>query len=328
MAIEDDRIGVGILGCSDIARRRFLPALARSSGVALAAVASRDLEKARGFAPGSAYAAVGYDELLRLDSVNLVYISLPNDLHEEWTLRALEQGKHVICEKPLGLSAASVDRVTAEAERRGLLLLENLAYLHHPQHAIVRNLIAEGAIGTVRMLRTAFGFSLATDANFRRSPERGGGAFHDIARYPLSAALFFLQGPPASFRGHALFRNGLNIAMQASAITAAGQRLQLSFGFDQHYECWYELAGDRGRIRVNRAYTTPADLGGTIELAQDRDSRTIAVPPHDHFTLMIDHACGLIRAGAGYDRARDDARRLARICDELARGCEEVRVGA
>lgn len=325
--MKTDRIRIGILGCSNIARRRFLPGLARAGNAVLTAIASRDPGKARSFFPGAAYDALEYEELLRHRDVDLVYISLPNDLHEEWTLRALEAGKHVLCEKPMGLSPASVDRMISLAEQKGLLACESMAYLHHPQQAAARDLIAGGVIGTVRMLRTAYGFTLTAQEDFRLHAEQGGGAFHDLARYPLSAALFFLQGRISAFRGHALCREGLNIAMDASAVTSAGERLVLSIGFAQSYECWYEIVGDKGRLRVNRPYSIPADQGGQIELCCGSDQRTIPVLPNDHFTRMIEHACSCILEGTQYGRAHEAARRLAGLSDDLLRGCMEIRPG-
>ncbi len=317
-----DRIRIGILGCSDIARRRFLPAIARAKNAVLTAVASRDLEKARRLNPGAAYEAVGYEDLLQRGDVDLVYVTLPNDLHEVWTLRALAKGRHVICEKPLGLSPASVKRMTALARQRGLLVYENLAYLHHPQHRLVRHLIDSGEVGTVRELRTAFRFTLTAPDNFRMEPARGGGAVHDLARYPLSAASFFLRGSMPSFRACARHRQGLNIAVDAQAETSEGERVSLSIGFDRPYECWYELGGDGGKIRVDRAYSTPADRPCMVELIRGTETRTFPVAPHDHFAGMIDHVCGLIRDPGSYARVHEGAERLACLAQELERSCE------
>ncbi len=322
-----DLIRIGILGCSDIARRRFLPAIDRAQNAVLRAIASRDIEKARRFHPGAAYDAAGYEDLLERRDVDLVYISLPNHLHEEWTLRSLAQGKHVICEKPLGLSLASVERMTAAARRRGLLLVENLAYLHHPQHRLVRDLIGGEAVGTVRELRTAFGFTLTDPGNFRMQRERGGGAFHDLARYPLSAAAFFLRGGIASFWGSVRRRQGLDMAVDAEAVTSAGERVSLAIGFDRPYECWYEIIGDRGTVRVDRAYSTPADRACSVELVRGEDVRTFRLAPHDHFAGMIDRVCGLVRETASYGTALESAERLARLAEQLEGSCEHVNVG-
>ena len=321
------RIRVGILGCSDIARRRFLPALLKTKNAVLSVVASRDLEKAKRFCPSAAYDIAGYDGLLARDNVDLVYISLPNHLHEEWVMKALEQGKHVICEKPLAPSSEAVKRMTGYAEVKGLLLYENIVYLHHPRHQAVKNMIAAGTIGVITELRTSFGFMLKDCGGFRMKTGQGGGAFLDQARYPLSAALFFLTGAAYRFDGRALFRNGLNVAMRVNARTDCDEHFTFSIGFEQDYECWYELVGERGTLRVDRAYTAPADLAGAIQLMTNGDVASAPVPAADHFALMLEKVCDLILRKQDYSGLCRDARRLALLADQAWESCERVNLG-
>jgi predicted dehydrogenase len=323
MTGRGNAIRVGILGCSDIARRRFLPGVLSARNAVLVACSSRNIEKARQFFPGARYESMGYDDLLSSAAIDVVYISLPNHLHEEWALRALEQGKHVICEKPLGLSAASVAAMTAYAGQRGLLLSENIMYLHHPLHAEARRIVARGDIGRLKAMRSSFGFFLA-DPGFRLSVLPGGGAFHDQARYPLSAALFHLHGEFVRFTGHALFRNGVNVGLNACGITSAGESMYFSMGFEQQYECWYELIGDRGLLRVMRAFTTPSDQTGVIEVTAGPDVTRVEVPATDHFQLMIEHVAGMIERRQGFAETHQRARKLAAAADLLWSGCERV----
>ena len=132
------------------------------------------------------------------------------------------------------------------AEQKGLLLYENIVYLHHPLHQAVRQMIEAGTIGRVRELRTSFGFMLSAKEGFRTRADQGGGAFLDQARYPLSAAQYFLSGTAYRFTGRAFFRNGLNVAMNASALTDRNERFSFSIGFEQPYACWYEIVGEKG----------------------------------------------------------------------------------
>lgn len=314
-------VRVGILGCSDIARRRFIPALLRSSGARMTAVASRDPEKAATFVPGVAYEPLGYEELLASPDVDLVYISLSNHLHEEWTIRALEQGKHVLCEKPLGLSSSSVGRMLAVAGERGLLLYENLMFLHHSQHAAVKALIEEGRIGRVTALRSVFGIPGFKADNFRLDPARGGGAFHDLARYPLGTALHFLQGEITGFRGVSHGRDGLNLGMHGAALTSAAEAFSFSIAFDRQYESYYEIVGERGKIRVERAYTTPPELANTVHLICGVREDSFVVPPADHFLRTIDHVCTLIRTKGDYRHEHERTMRLALLAEAMERGC-------
>lgn len=314
-------LGVGVLGCSDIARRKFIPALAGCSGGVLAAVAGRSPQKAAEAAPDGTCVICSHEELLASPLIDLVYLSLPNHLHEEWAIRALRAGKHVICEKPLGLSPESVERMLAAAEESGRLLYENLMYLHHPRHAVVKQLVAGGAIGRVGSLRAVFTIPLPRSGDFRLDPDRGGGALHDLSRYPLGAALFHLAGTPRDFRGHAIRRHGLTLAVHGTAVTEVEEIFTYSIAFGQQYQCSYELVGERGLIRLERAFTTPADLEATIVVRSGAESRQLAVPPCDQFGRMIDDVTGLIRDGGDFCRFHDRSRLIARLAREMEEGC-------
>lgn len=265
--------------------------------------------------------------MLRHDGVDAVYLSLPNSLHEAWAMKALAAGKHVICEKPLGLSADSVERMIAFADQRGLLLYENIMYLHHPQHRMIREMVERGDIGNLRAFRSSFGFTLTRPGDFRLNGGPGSGTFHDQARYPLSAALYHVRGDLREFSGYALFQRGVNVSLHACGMSTSGESFWCSIGFEQPYECWYELVGERGMIRLERAYTTPADLSATIRITSGAETREVMVPPADHFQLMIEHVAGLIERQQGFDREHAETRRLARAADLLWSGCRQIEAG-
>lgn len=312
---------VGVLGCSDIARRKFIPALLGSSAATLAAVSSRTSAKAATFVPDGRCEILDHEGLLASPGIDLVYLSLPNHLHEEWTIRALQAGKHVICEKPLGLSPDSVDRMMAAAEASGCLLYENLMYLHHPQHARIREMVASGIIGRIRMLRTVFTFPRPKAGDFRLDPLRGGGALHDLSRYPLGTALYHLEGVPEQFRGHALMADGLNLAVHGTAITPREEVFSYAMAFGQQYDSTYEISGETGRIILERAFTTPADHTPRIRVITGTDEREVTIPPCDHFRLMIDDVSGLISGRGDFNRFHQRSRLLARMAREMEEGC-------
>ena len=313
------RIRVGILGCSDIARRKFIPALLQSRSASLTAIASRDRARAEQTLPGLCCPVLDYQELIASPDLDLVYVSLPNHLHEKWSIRALKAGKHVICEKPLGLSLQSVNRMVDCAEERGLLLYENLMYLQHPQHSVVKRLIAEGAIGPVTGLRCVFRFPGPPKGDFRLDPLRGGGAFHDLNRYPLSAAFYFLNGASYRLQRYSEVEEiDLNLAVQASYVTSAGEQFSFSIGFGYQYESFYEIEGDRGSIRVDRAFTTPPDMVNRICMTCDGGDASFDVPPSDHFLGSIDHVCRLITTQSGFFEEHSRSRRMAQLAEELS----------
>lgn len=315
-------IGVGILGCSDIARRKFIPALMNSKKARLAAVASRDLSKGALFAAGLPAQVTGYEELLHDPGIDLVYISLPNHLHELWSIRALREGKHVVCEKPLGLCAGSVDRMLDAAKLHRVLLYENLMYLGHPQHRAVKALVEAGRIGRIRSLRCVFTIPGVKEGDFRLDPALGGGAFHDLNRYPLSAALYFLKGAQHRFvRGDLRERDGLDLAMEAVTVTEEGEEFSFRIAFGEPYRAFYQIGGERGTIRVERCFTTPADLANTVALTIDGQDESFSVPPCDHFLQTIDHVCSLVRQGGDFSAVHDRARQLAQLAEMLKNNC-------
>jgi NDP-hexose-3-ketoreductase len=318
---RDTPVRVGILGCSDIARRKFIPALLQSRKANLAAIASMQRNNSA-YPAGVGQAEMStYQELVCDPAINLIYISLPNHLHEEWSIRALEQGKHVICEKPLGLCSASVRRMLGAAERNRMLLYENLMYLQHPQHAAVKALIATGRIGRILSLRSKFAFPGPAEGDFRLDPASGGGAFHDMNRYPLSAALFFLEGRRHRFIcGSSEVRAGLTLSLQAESITDAGEQFSFLTAFGQPYRSFYEINGEHGSIRVERAYTTPADMDGRVFVTIDGNDESFCVQACDHFLATIEHVCGLIRSGT-WNEEHDRARKLAALAGMFHDNC-------
>lgn len=312
---------IGILGCSDIAGRKFVPALLASDHAVLAAVAGRDRRKAAAFVPGKNYAVYDYDELVASPEVDLIYISTPNHLHEEWTVRALEAGKHVICEKPLATSLNSAEKMLSTAEKHGVLLYENLMYLQHPQHAAVKRYLEQGHIGRITGLRTVFGFPGPPLGDFRLDPAMGGGAFHDLNRYPLSSALYFLRGAEYEFHGISFDRDRLNLAMHGVAATSADEAFSFSIAFGLQYESYYEIIGDQGKIRVERAYTTPAALANTVHVVRGDSNTSFIVPPADHFLLTINHVAALIGRSGDFRVEHARSRRLAQLAEAMERGC-------
>lgn len=309
---------VGILGYSDIARRKFLPALQKSNTARCVAIASRATPE---HAEDALQVPVmSYREMVCDPEIDLVYISLPNHLHEEWSIAALEQGRHVLCEKPLGLDSASVTRMLAAAGNNRLLY-ENIMYLRHPQHGIVKKLVDSGRIGRLLSLRSEFAFPGPAPGDFRLDPARGGGAFNDMNRYPLSAAQYFLRGQRHEvLTGELEERDGLVWSLRAKSVTDAGEYFSFLTAFGLPYRSYYELQGERGNIRVERAYTTPAEWENRITVTVAGRDESLCSPACDHFLGTIEHVCGLIRTGDWLE-AHERARKLAQMADLFLNSC-------
>ncbi|ELS56111.1 Gfo/Idh/MocA family protein [Streptomyces viridochromogenes] len=305
-------VRLGILGCSDIARRRTLPAALKVPELTVTAVASRSEDNARAVAARfGGEAVVGYEALLESPDVDAVYVSLPTGLHHDWIVRALRAGKHVLAEKPL--TARYPDTVTAVrlADSRGLTLMENLTFTQHSLHDAVREMLDEGGIGELRSLTSEFGFPPLPPGNVRYQPELAGGSLLDAGVYPLAAASMFL-GPDLDVVG-ATLRMGteakVDVAGDALLCAPDGRTAHVSFGFEHAYRCAYTLWGSEGRIIVDRAFTPPPDFRPTVRLERADEVRERVLPADDQFAGTL--AC-FVRAVTGGGSAAHSADVIAR----------------
>jgi len=297
-----DPVRIGVLGCADIARRRMLPALAAAGDTVLAAVASRDAGKAaRTALPYGCRAVAGYAPLLALPEVEAVYVPLPVALHAEWVEAALLAGKHVLAEKPLTTDPDRSRQLFALARARGLVLRENVMFVHHPQHAAVLRLLADGAIGELRSFHASFAVPRRPDGDIRLDPALGGGALWDVGVYPVRAAVHFL-GAGLRVAGAVLTEGrdgrGVNIAGSALVRTPDGVGAHLDFGLDHAYRSSYELRGSEGRITVDHAFTPPADRPAVLRLDRGTTTREVGVGAHDQVAATVRAFARAVRAAA------------------------------
>jgi predicted dehydrogenase len=192
------QINWGILGTAAIATGRTIPALQAATSATLLAIASRDAARARAtaqaFSIPRAYGS--YQQLLADPDIDAVYVPLPNQLHFEWTVRALEAGKHVLCEKPLCLTAGDVAMLIEVRQRTGRHVEEAFGYRNHPQWAKLAELLAGGAIGAIRGLHCTLAKQFMDPADIRNNPAAGGGALFDLGSYALSACNLIVARPP------------------------------------------------------------------------------------------------------------------------------------
>ena len=207
----------GILSAANIARKRFVPGIQSGTEGQAAAVAARDGDRAREFAAelGIPRAYGSYEELLADPEIDGVYIGLPNSLHTEWTIRAAQAGKHVLCEKPLSKRAADVERMAAACEQAGVLLMEAFMWRHHPQHARVKELLAAGAVGEPTFVRASHAFAMDAERrgkpDVRVQPRLDGGSLMDIGCYPLNAARFLFDDEPTEVTALQRFDTSLGV---------------------------------------------------------------------------------------------------------------------
>jgi predicted dehydrogenase len=317
---------VGVLGCASVARRRLMPALAALPETELAAVASRDMSRARQFAAVHGCRPVqGYETLLAREDIDAVYIPLPAALHGRWIEAALRAGKHVLAEKPLTTSAGHTARLLAEARSRRLVLMENVMFLHHGQHEAVRKLVyGDGVIGEPRFLRAAFGVSRRPADDIRYRADLGGGALWDVGVYPVRAALHLLTGE-LTVCGATLVRGaGHEVDTSGAALlrTSAGVLAQLSFGLEQAYASTYELWGSEGRLVLDHAFTPPSDHRPLLRLHRVTGTEELRLGAEDQVAGTLRAWVAAVRSGAA---AQDDTLRQAELLDEIRQQAEAPR---
>jgi xylose dehydrogenase (NAD/NADP) len=242
----------GILGAARI-NRSIIPALRAAEGHTLDAIASRDAAKAAAYAAEwSIPRSFGsYEALIADPDVDAVYIPLPNHLHAPWAVRAAEAGKHVLCEKPIALTVPEVDRIAATAAGAHVHVAEAFMYRHHPQTQAVRELVAGGAIGTLRFIRGCFSFTLDRPGDVRFDPAKGGGALWDVGCYPVSYARTIAGAEPECVQATTVTGpTGVDMSV-AAVLRFPGNVLALvDASFIAPFRTEIEVVGSAGTIRV------------------------------------------------------------------------------
>ncbi|MCB8926006.1 MAG: Gfo/Idh/MocA family oxidoreductase [Ardenticatenaceae bacterium] len=251
------KIRWGLLSTANI-NRRLIPAIRESARGELVAVASRSQESAEKYAAewDIPQAFGSYEAMLASDAVDAVYIGLPNHLHAEWSIKAMQQGKHVLCEKPFALTLDEVDEMTAVSQQTGCVLTEAFMYRHHPQTKIVGEMIANGRLGRVTVVRGVFNFAFGSRENIRLVPEWGGGCLWDVGVYPLSFAQYVMGGPPQQVFGTQwLGESGVDEVFSGQMVYADGRMAQISASFCTPFRTEVEILGTEGRLVLNRPFT-------------------------------------------------------------------------
>jgi predicted dehydrogenase len=233
-----------------------------------------------------------YQLVIDRNDIDLIYIPLPNSMHKEWVIKSLNSGKHVICEKSLGCSYSEVEEMVAAARRNEKLLFENFQFRFHSQHQIVKKMLEDGEIGETRSFRSSFGFPPFQDSdNIRYRSELGGGALLDAGAYTVKAA-HFIMGEDLEVKAATLNVSrdlGVDIYGGIYMQNANGQFAELSYGFDNYYQCNYEIWGSKGKLSVTRAFTAPPGFAPTVIVEKQGYKEEKILPADDHFANMLSH---------------------------------------
>jgi xylose dehydrogenase (NAD/NADP) len=310
----------GLLSTARI-NERIIEAARESDRAHVLAVASRDAARAEAYARehGIERSYGSYEALLADPDVEGVYISLPNSLHVGWALRALDAGKHVLCEKPLSRHPDHVEQAFDRAEALGLVLSEGFMWRHHPQTAKLVDLVAEGAIGPLRVVRDSFSFQLAAvhgaeDARF--DPDLDGGSLMDVGCYCLSA-IRLLAGEPERLQGQQLLGpSGVDVCFAAALALPDGRLGHFDCGFVLPSRSELEVVGEEASLFVAQPFQIRSP---GIELRRPDGSEWIAVEPANSYRLELENVSDAIRGEAPLLLGREDALGQARAIEALYR---------
>jgi D-xylose 1-dehydrogenase (NADP+, D-xylono-1,5-lactone-forming) len=310
----------GILSTANI-NRLVIAGAAGSDQVEIAAVASRDVTRAAAYASdhGIPRAYGSYEELLADPTLDAIYISLPNALHVKWAIRALQAGKHVLCEKPLSRHPEQVEALFDAAERAGRHCMEAFMWRHNPQTKRLAALIADGAIGELRLIRAAFSFPLTNPANVRFQPDLDGGALMDVGCYCVSACRL-LAGEPVRVTGQQVVAPSRVDVRFAGTLAFSGPVLA-------HFDCAVDLPdrseleviGSEGTIRVRDPWHCRRP---ELRLERGDDIEVIDFEPADSYRLELENLGAAIRGEATPLLGRADSIGQARAIEALYRAAD------
>jgi D-xylose 1-dehydrogenase (NADP+, D-xylono-1,5-lactone-forming) len=303
----------GLLSTARI-NRAIIEGARQSDRTAIVAVASRDQARADAYASerGIARAHGSYEALLADDSVEVVYNSLPNSLHVEWSVRALEAGKHVLCEKPMDRRVEAVERAFDVAERNGRLLMEAFMYRHHPQTRKAVELVRGGAIGELRQVRSRFSFTLGNPSDVRMLPELDGGALMDLGCYCISMQRILAGEPRRVFGLQRLGGGGVDVGFTGVLEFAGDVFGEFHCGFDLPEENGLEAIGSGGVLRV-------VDPVRCRDPHVEVNGQRIDVEDVDRYFLQVENFSAAVRGEAEPLLEREDALGQVRVIEALYR---------
>ena len=315
--MHSSQVRFGIVGVGRVTRKRFAPALVSTEHAVLVAAASRDIRRAEALGPQRAYDS--YAALLRDPDVDAVYVATHNGLHKDLVIEALRQGKHVLCEKPLGCTTAECDEMFATANATQRLLVEAFMYRHHPQIGRAQELVRERVIGELMVVEASFRFHLADANDVRLRPEWGGGALLDVGCYCVNFARLFLGDAPRDVHAWATMDDlhGVDTSVQAVLEYESGKHATLSCGFESGLYQRAALVGTEGVLELNEPFITWA-RPPRLSVHVDETEEVIAFEPVNTFQMEIEEFCTAIRGGTAPLLKSDEGLLNARVLDRIA----------
>ncbi|MEW5817475.1 MAG: Gfo/Idh/MocA family oxidoreductase [Spirochaetota bacterium] len=320
-------IRLGVLGAADIAISRVIPLLEKSEKITVAALASRSEGKAKTWADklGIQRYYGSYALLLKDPEIDAVYIPLPNGLHFQWTLNALDAGKHVMCEKPLTLTVREAERMITAAQAKKLVLMEGFMYRFHPRNRAVLEMVRQGEIGTVKAIESAFSYGLNNDTSYLMRPELGGGALYDVGCYCVHVSRMLTGEEPVEvYATRNLSKTGVDMTFAGTLRFPGNIISNFHVSMEEEPRFYYTVIGDKGLIEVPWAYVSYGkETAITIQKNEKREERTFL--PADEYRMEFDHFADTILYGKEPEFVIDDSLRNIAVLEALIKSAREGR---
>ncbi|WP_289053216.1 Gfo/Idh/MocA family protein [Carboxylicivirga marina] len=320
-----EKLRLGVLSVSNHFIKRVVLPVKELDNVEITAIASRHLSKAtdaaRRFGIKQAYGS--YQALLNDKSIDAVYIPLPNHMHTEWTKKAADAGKHILCEKPMCMDADEARELVEYCQKRNVVLMEAFMYKHHPQWIKVRDIIRTNNIGSVQYINTSFSYNNPSASNIRNIKEYGGGGLRDIGCYAISVPRFLLDREPNRVISLLNEHPDFGTDVLTSAILDFGNA-RATFNVSTCASSFQvvDIVASAGRICVHLPFNTYADVPAKITVETALGLRVIEIPPVDQYGLMVNDFANLIINNEPPSADEDDAICNQKVLDAVLRSSQ------
>ncbi len=318
MINKEIKVKWGVLGYARIARTSVIPAINRTDNSEFYALASRDqakLNECRSeFNCPKLYD--NYEKLLDDPEVQAVYIPLPNSMHKEWAIKAMDKGKHVLCEKPLALTESEAKEMLEAAARNRVLLMEAFMYRYTDRTKKVQEILAGGEIGQIKYINSTFRFFLNRANTIKIQPELGGGSLYDVGCYPVNFVGMVTDSLPESYSAEFALENGVDMIFSAALRYSSGIVATINSGFNSFWEMRSEVIGTKGRLEIPDTFMGEA---GMINVITDSGIRQAPVAESDRYSLEVaDFAAAVLNGGKpllGLDESLRNIRVIERLLE-------------
>lgn len=312
----------GVLSTAKCAKERLVPAMLAAKNSDLLGIASRDEKKAKAFADNFNIPRTyeSYDALLKDHDIDAVYIPLPNHMHLEWTIRAAEAGKHILCEKPAALNEQEVRQMIDACRKHGVLFMEAFAFRCHPKWHQLKDNLESNLIGEIQSIQAHYSILVENQDNIRLDPEKGGGALYDVGSYCVNSIRYIMDDEPISVYAKSRFAdNGVDLSTAATLEFTEGRLAQFVCSIDSVHKQFIEITGNKGAIKINYPFRHP-----TITIQKnDKEETEVYDLQHEQYTEQVEHFCDCVLTGQSLWYDDDESIANMKVIDAIYQSAKQ-----